>query len=189
MKTQMESQLHDRHMRKYLIKREVWTETKFDEIDWSSYETAFKRMGQSRQTSISKVCHNRWHTGVKHTIYYHEPCPCCMCGEEKEDWWHFMSCSSLDASLHRVDSWEKVKKDMEIWKLPNGFWTVIQKGLQFCIDHPLRWVKYDPQNPTPQLVSPFPHGFKQPRNLLKQAYRAQSNIGWDNFTKGRITRH
>jgi hypothetical protein len=46
-----------------------------------------------------------------------------------------------------------------------------------------------PAQPDAKPVSPFPHGFNQPRNLLRQAYRAQSNIGWDNFTKGRITRH
>jgi hypothetical protein len=112
-----------------------------------------------------------------------------MCGEEKEEWIQVMTCRSLDASLHRADSREKVKKDMAIWKLPNDFWTAVQKGAQFYIDHPLRRVKEDPYTPTPQPVSPFPHGFNQPRNLLKQAYRAQSNIGWDNFIKGRITRH
>jgi hypothetical protein len=74
-------------------------------------------------------------------------------------------------------------------QLPNDFWTDIQKGLQFYIYHTLRRVKEYPQNPTPQPVSQFPHGFNQPRNLLKQAYRAQSNIGWDNFTKWIITRH
>jgi fructosamine-3-kinase len=31
MKTQIESQLHDKDMRKYLIEREVWTDNKFDE--------------------------------------------------------------------------------------------------------------------------------------------------------------
>jgi hypothetical protein len=112
-----------------------------------------------------------------------------MCGEEKEEWRHVMTCRSLDASLHRADSWEKVKKDMSIWQLPNDFWTAMQKGLQFYIDHPLQRVREDPQNPTPKPATPFPHGFNQPLNLLKQAYRAQSNIGWDNFTKGRITRH
>jgi hypothetical protein len=94
-----------------------------------------------------------------------------------------------DTSLHRVDSWEKVKKDMAIWQLPNEFLTAVQKGVYFYIDHPLRQVKEDPYNPTPQPVTTFPNGFKQPRNLLKQAYRAQLNIGWDNFTKGKITRH
>jgi hypothetical protein len=90
-----------------------------------------------------------------------------MCGEEKEYWRNFMTCRSLDASLHREDSWEKVKKDMEIWKLPNYFLTALQKGLQFYIDHPLRRIKEDPHSPTPQPVSPFPHGFNQPTNLLK----------------------
>jgi hypothetical protein len=83
----------------------------------------------------------------------------------------------------------KVKKYMVIWQLSNNFWTAVQKGLQFYIDHPLRRVNEDPRNPTPQPVSPFPHGFNQLRNLLKQAHFAQSNIGWDNFTKGRIMRH
>jgi hypothetical protein len=101
---------------------------------------------------------------------------------------------------------------MSIWHLPNDFWTAIQNGLQFFIDHPLRRVREDPHIPTPKPTTPFPHGFNQPRNLLKQAYHAQSatpfphgfnqprnllkhaylaqsNIGWDNFTKGRITRH
>jgi hypothetical protein len=185
MKTQMAGQLHDKDMRKYLIEREVWTENQFDEIDWTSHETAFKRMGRSRQTAIAKLCHNMWYAWVKHTLYYHEPLPCCMCREEKEDWRHVMTCRSLDDSLHRADSWEKVKKDMAIWQLPNDFWTAIQKGLQFYIDHPLRQVKEDPHNPTPKPVSPFPHCFNQPRNLLKHAYRAQSNIVWDNT--GRIT--
>jgi hypothetical protein len=45
MKTPMESQLHDKDMWKYIIEREVWMENQFDEIDWTSYETAFKRMG------------------------------------------------------------------------------------------------------------------------------------------------
>jgi hypothetical protein len=68
METQMESQLHDKDMRKYLIECEVWKENKLDEIDCTSYGTAFKRMGLSRQTSISNLYHNISHTGVKHTL-------------------------------------------------------------------------------------------------------------------------
>jgi hypothetical protein len=185
----MEGQLHDKDMRKYLIEREVWTDNQFDEIDWTSYEAAFKRMGKSRQIAIAKVCHNMWHTGVKHALYCHDPCPFCMCGEEKEEWIHIMTCISLDASLHISDSREKVKKDMAIWQLPSDFWTAVQKCILFYIYHPLQQVKEDPHNPTPQPVTPFPHGFNQPHKLLKHAYHAQSNIGWENFTKGRITRH
>jgi hypothetical protein len=61
MKPQMAGQLHAKNMHTYLIEQEVWTENQFDEIDWMSYETAFKRMGRSRKTSIAKACHNMWH--------------------------------------------------------------------------------------------------------------------------------
>jgi hypothetical protein len=60
-----------------------------------------------------------------------------MRGEEKEDWRHIMTGISLDASLDRAYSWEKVKKYMAIWQLPNDFWTAVQKCLQFYIYHPL----------------------------------------------------
>jgi hypothetical protein len=52
-----------------------------------------------------------------------------MCGEEKEEWMHVIPCRSLDAALHRANSWGKVKKDMAIWQLPNDLWTTVQKGL------------------------------------------------------------
>jgi hypothetical protein len=65
---------------------EVWTEMQVEEIDWSSFETAFKCMGWSHQ-----VCHKMmWHTGVKHTLYYNEPHPCCICGDDTEDWMHII---------------------------------------------------------------------------------------------------
>jgi hypothetical protein len=35
---------------------------------------------------------------------------------------------------------------------------------------------------------PFGVTFNTPRNLLHQAFRTQSHIGWDNFLKGRISR-
>jgi hypothetical protein len=73
--SQMESQLHDKDTQKCLTEQEVWTENQFEEIDWTSYETAFKRMERSIQTSIAKVCQNMWHIGVKHKLYYHEPHP------------------------------------------------------------------------------------------------------------------
>jgi hypothetical protein len=35
----------------------------------------------------------------------------------------------LDASYHRDASWQKVKKAMQMWRLPADFWTAIEKGL------------------------------------------------------------
>jgi hypothetical protein len=58
MKGQLQSQVHDKSMRKYLIQREIWTDRQFEGIDWTSDGTAFRRMGRSRQTVITKACHN-----------------------------------------------------------------------------------------------------------------------------------
>jgi hypothetical protein len=58
MKGQLQIQVHDKSIRKYLIQREIWTDRQFKGIDWTIYGTAFRRTGRSRQTAIAKACHN-----------------------------------------------------------------------------------------------------------------------------------
>jgi hypothetical protein len=52
-----------------------------------------------------------------------------MCGNAQEDWRQVISCRALDADLNRADSREKFKKAITIWKLPQDFWTSVQKGI------------------------------------------------------------
>jgi hypothetical protein len=103
-----------------------------------------------------------------------------MCGNAHEDWRHVISCRALDENLNRADSWEKFKKAMAIWKLPPDFWTAVQKGMQFYIE--------ENEPPTTQAPAPFQPTLNNARNLLRQAYRAQYAVGWENFMKGRIVR-
>jgi hypothetical protein len=56
IKEQLQSQVHDKSMRKYLIQQETWMRRQFEGIDWTSYGTACKRMERSRQTEIVKAC-------------------------------------------------------------------------------------------------------------------------------------
>jgi hypothetical protein len=58
MKGQLQIQVHDKSMRKYLTQREIWTDRQFKGIDWTSYGIAFRHMGRSRQTTIAKAWHN-----------------------------------------------------------------------------------------------------------------------------------
>jgi hypothetical protein len=113
-----------------------------------------------------------------------------MCGNLQEDWRHVISCRALDADLNRADSWEKVKRAMTIiWKLPPDFWTAVQKGIQFYIDNPhKRNLQEENEPPIPQAPAPFQPTLNNARNLLGQACRAQSTVGWENFMKGRIVR-
>jgi hypothetical protein len=106
-----------------------------------------------------------------------------MCGDAGEDWRHIITCKSLDASLHRTESWTKVKKAMKAWRIPIYFWIAIEKGINHYAAHPLKRDKGD-MPPEPQ--KPFGTTFYTPRNILQVAFRKQSYVGWENFLKGRI---
>jgi hypothetical protein len=49
--------------------------------------------------------------------------------------------------------------------------------------------KHDHDNIPTEPSPPFGPTFYVPRNRLKVAFRAQSQIGWDNFLKGRLSRY
>jgi hypothetical protein len=72
----------------------------------------------------------------------------------------------------------KVKKAMAPWKMPPDFWIAIEKGLQ----HNTRNAS---QNNT-GAARPLPGTFNNPRNLLRQAFIEQDEIGWSGLFRGRI---
>jgi hypothetical protein len=58
------------------------------------------------------------------------------------------------------------------------FWTAIEKGLQ-------HYIRNSSQN-NKGAAAPFPGTFNNPRNLMRQAFREQDEIGWSGMFKGRI---
>jgi hypothetical protein len=129
MKNQLTSQMHDDNMRSFLMQKESWSSQIFDAINWNSSERALRRLSKNRQMNVIKLCHNYWHTGSRHIRFYGGERPCCFCQETKEDWRYILNCPSLDASYHQDASWQKVKKSMQMWRLPADFWTAIEKTL------------------------------------------------------------
>jgi hypothetical protein len=107
------------------------------------------------------------------------------CNCETEDWRHVRMCGSLKASLHREASWGKLRTLMDRWHLPPDFWKTIEKGINYYTEHPYKRTVNTKDN-EPQ--KPFGVKFTTSRNLLKQAFRTQSHIGWENFLKGLISR-
>jgi hypothetical protein len=108
-----------------------------------------------------------------------------MCNFTAEDWRHLITWGSLDASLHRAASFVKLRKSMERWRPPLDFWTTIDKGFNYYTYHPHKRTANSKDN-EPQ--KPFGATFTTSRNLLQQAFRTQSHIGWNNFLKGRMSR-
>jgi hypothetical protein len=89
--------------------------------------------------------------------------------------------------INRAESWEQVKKVMNIWKLPPDFWKATQKVIQFYRYNPDKQkMQEEDEPPIPQTPEPFQPTLNNVGNLLCQAYRAQSAVGWENFMKGRI---
>jgi hypothetical protein len=106
-----------------------------------------------------------------------------MCGQH-EDWRHVLTCKSLDAEMIRGYSWSKLKKQMDKWSLSSDMWIAMESGARHCTMNPL---KHDSENMPPEPSSPFGTTFYTPRNRLKVAFRVQSQIGWENFLKGRLS--
>jgi hypothetical protein len=177
-------QLLDGYLQTYLMEKEQWTTHSFNNICWKRNETALKRLSKAKQAQTAKMCHNLRHTGARHEQWYGEAKPCCMCGDN-EDLRHVIICKSLDAELIRADSWSKLRKMMEKWGMSKDMWIAIDNGVRHYTVHPK---KHDPDNMPPEPLSPFGPTFNSPRNRLKVAFRAQSQIGWYNFIKGRLSR-
>jgi hypothetical protein len=108
-----------------------------------------------------------------------------MCNCKTEELCHIIACGSLDSALHLEASWKKLRKSMEQWHLSPDFWTTIEKGANHYKEHPNKHTA-NSYNNEPQ--KPFGVTFVTSRNLLQQAFRTQSYIGWDNFLEGRIRR-
>jgi hypothetical protein len=127
MKNQLASQMHDGNLRSFLMQKESWSPQTFNTIDWDASERALRRLSKDQQMNVAKLWHNYWHTGSRHVKFYVGDR--CFCQETKEDWRHILNCPSLDASYHRDTSWQKFKKDIQMWRLPAYFWTSLEKGL------------------------------------------------------------
>jgi hypothetical protein len=106
-----------------------------------------------------------------------------MCGDH-EVWRHVCTCKSLESELIRADSWSKLRKLMDTWSLSSDIWITMENVVQHYTLSPL---KRDPGNMPPEPPPPFGTTFQTPRNGMKVALRVQSQIGWDNFLKGRLS--
>jgi hypothetical protein len=72
----------------------------------------------------------------------------------------------------------KVKKDMQMWRLPADFWTAIEKG-----PHHLPSDLKESTSPT----LPFQISVNPIRNHLWAAFQEQNSIKWTNLFKGRMS--
>jgi hypothetical protein len=203
-KERLTQQLLDGDLQEYLMEKEQWTTRAFNNICWKRNKTALKRLSKAIQAQNAKMCHNLRHTGVRHEQWYSKAKPCWMCGDN-EDWRQVITCKSLDDELIRADSWSKLRKTMEKWGMSKDMWIAIENGVRHYTVNPKKRdpdnmppeppphytvnpKKHDPDNMPPEPPPSFGPTFNAPRNRLKVAFRAQSQMGWDNFLRERLSR-
>jgi hypothetical protein len=87
--------------------------------------------------------------------------------------------------LTRADLWSKLKKQMDKWSLPTDTRIAIESGVRH---YTMNSLKRDPENILPEPPPPYGTTFYTPRNRSKVTLRAQSQIYWNNFLKGRLSR-
>jgi hypothetical protein len=183
-KERLTLQLLNGYLQEYSMEKEQWTTHSINNICWKRNETALKRLSKARQAQTAKMCHNLRRTGARNEQWYGEATPCYICGDN-EDWIHVITCKSLDAELIRADSWSKLRNMMEKGGMSKYMWIAIENGVRHYTVNPKKRDSDDmPLEPPP----PFGPTFNAPRNRLKVAFRAQLQIGWDNFLKGRLIR-
>jgi hypothetical protein len=131
--------------------------------------TLKKQTGKHQQGLLQPVAHR-----AKKCEVLRREKSCCMCNAQEEDWIHILTCPSIEACMNREDSLAKARKTMRHWKLPNDFWTALEKDVHGFTRHPVGGA----------IETPFPPTYDNRRNRLKLAFREQDNIGWDNLLKG-----
>jgi hypothetical protein len=69
-KERLTQQLLDGDLREYLMEKEQWNKSTFNNICWRLQKVALKIMSKSRQMDIAKLVHNLAFTGARHTQWY-----------------------------------------------------------------------------------------------------------------------
>jgi hypothetical protein len=170
--------MHDDNLCSFLIQKESWSPQTFDTINWNASERALRRLSKNWQVNVVRLFQNYWYTSSRHVKFYGGDSPCCFYQETKEDCKHIINFPLLDTSYHRDASWQKVKQDMQMWRLPADFCTALEKGLQH-----LPWDIKESTSPT----LPFQISVNPIRNHLRAAFQQQNSIKWTNLLKWRMS--
>jgi hypothetical protein len=158
-------------LQEYMIKtNKRWTNVTIRHIDWTLHNKALNRLATVTQKTIRQLLHN-WlpvnaHKGSAHAI----SALCPICNTENETQNHFTVCTDTRSKLG--------------WKQASS--SVRNKANKLTIDPMLtRLMVYALENWRNQTnPPPFPNFLPL---SYRQLFKQQSQIGWDQLIKGRLT--
>jgi hypothetical protein len=159
------------------------TSAQFDRIDWNAHEIAYKTLSRYKKISVSKHLHNLWHTASRaHRISADNSAACHLCHHPMETSAHVLTCPATSATLFRLQAFTTFRESLAHLELPESFYTTCQHGIDYFTTSLQTGAATKPRPPTANSIHPM-------HWLLSQAYNDQSNIGWHNFLRGRLSPH
>ena len=169
----------------YLMRRNKWTERTFDSIDWDAHERYLKKLPYLKAIKVVKYIHDWQNTGDQKKLFdskreepHHKEseylCPLkCGCPESAQ---HFLRCEKVNSSAEMA----RVLKDLNKWFLSANTNQALTTTLMHCIRE---WLQFGHSQPNLDFLNIA----NEPNSTeLHHAIAAQSDIGWDQFFKGRI---
>ena len=168
---------HGPQLIEYLLERNHWTPTTFQQIAWQPFEAFMQGQTSRKRTLTCKYVHDWQNVGTqKEKIDEATTESCCPmeCGKTETPM-HFWYCDDPALSGIREDLLRTFEEHLQTNKTaPTVTHTIMQ-----CISY---WIHA--QETYPILVTRDEHG---QQDALSTAVHSQNEIGWEHFLKGRFS--
>jgi hypothetical protein len=172
------SALHSTPLQHYIIKSAGWSRSTFYAIDWEAHKMAFTHNSRTKRIGVTKLAHGLYHTNQQSNKYYGTTALCPCCGIATETLPHVFSCQSETAKQNRHEACTQLRERLTTLNTPEKITHSMIHGI-------FAWESC----PDPARPQDTPHrGSVHPIDCtLVQAYREQTEIGWEHFLRGRIS--
>ena len=188
LRTVIENYYNGKSMRCYIIPKLRWTGAIFNLVDWDSIEAAMNAHSALKLTNVTKYMY-RWQNCRAQTYQFDiagELSPinfkkymCPLCGTELETPDHVLQCHNKRAVTCSSTARFFLGKRLQKLKTPNRLIAAIKYGLRM----------YSTSAITPRQPLRYPRDFNTRLNdQIDLAFDAQSQIGWDNFCRGFVSK-
>ncbi|GFH50562.1 hypothetical protein CTEN210_07038 [Chaetoceros tenuissimus] len=170
-------------LRKYICKKNNWTEEQFEMINWQAYEKYLNQLPGAKRTNVLKMQHgwiftaerdHLFKSGQDDTYETRTASPCCPFNCQEVDYkWHFLTCANSPLAPKVTAELKQLLSSMRSLQTDPNLRSVIMNRLRTTLKG----------LPPKQITLPA-----QACPVIRQALEEQDSIGWDHFLLGQTSR-
>ena len=171
------TRLHHEVFKAKIIKDTDRTTLHFATVNWEAHEAALLATNRFLRISICKLVHGLVHTNQQSQWYHGTSSLCPYCGTSEETFDHKLICQSLSSITFREEALLTLQKKLDHQSTPPAVLSAVIYGISSFHHQPNTRIRHPSQ------------GSVLPENmLLAQCLHHQSELGWSNFLRGRISK-